>query len=279
MAAIDKIYLTSFDTFVEFKNWCEAQPLITDKYGKEERISDYLFMQWYDPKYWKDNKEHPVMNAPIYIDAYIIRNCPIEEVQRELQLNYGYWSQERIKSFYEDVKNWDPAKGKCPYWATLDDFNINEDGSIITFKNPKKSDYEMIKDSELYASPACDKYECGKHFKIVKIPTLYKGHKCNYPIPYKKHTPSWFVDVKLPDYVEEKYMSWSSHSAAKFPVGTWDFIFEYVNSYDGWSSSTTNCKSIRSLTRRINKWNLPVGTIITVTGRYIDEKYEIIVKK
>ena len=83
MAAIDKIYLKSFETFTEFKKWCEAQPPIKDKYGREDKISNYLFYDWYDPKYWKNEGGHPVMNAPYFIDAYIIRNCPIEEVQKE----------------------------------------------------------------------------------------------------------------------------------------------------------------------------------------------------
>jgi hypothetical protein len=299
MAAIDKIYLSSFDTFTKFKEWCDEQPPIKDKYGREERISDYLFIDWYNPKYWENEGGHPVMNAPYFIDAYIIRNCPIEEVQKELMLNYGHKTQEDLRNIYNIIKNRKPeiqkiideANGDYPkfptgvpvndfaYWYwNINDFNIDENG-VISIKGAGKSDYEMMKDGELYASPACDKYERGKHFKITKIPTLYKGHKCNYPISYKKHTPSWFVHVKLPDYVEEKYMSWSSHSVARFPVGTWDFTSEYVVSYDGWSSSSANCKSIRALTRRITKWNLPVGTVITVTGMYVGEEYEIVVKK
>lgn len=299
MAAIDKIYLSSYEVFIEFKKWCDAQPPIKDKYGREERISDYLFMQWYDPKYWEVEGGHPVMGAPYYIDAYIIRNCPIEEVQKELMFNYGYKTQEDLRKIYNIIKNRKPeiqkiidkANGNCSelpngtladelaywYWS-IDDFNIDENG-VISIKSIGKSDYEKIRDGELYTSPSCDKYERGKHFRITKIPKLYNGHKCNYPILCKKHTPSWFVDVKLPDYVEEMYMSWSSHSSAKFPIGSWDFTSEYVISHDGWSSSTTNCKSIRALTRRIIKWNLPVGTIITVTGRYVGEEYEIIVKK
>ena len=112
MAAIDKIYLKSFETFTEFKKWCEAQPPIKDKYGREDKISNYLFYGWFDPKYWENDNCHPVMNAPYYIDAYIIRNCPIEEVQEELMVNYGHWSQKRIKEYYENVKNWE-GDGEC----------------------------------------------------------------------------------------------------------------------------------------------------------------------
>lgn len=304
MAAIDKIYLNSFDIFTKFKEWCEAQPPIKDKYGKEDKISNYLFYDWYDPEYWKEDNCHPVMNAPYYIDAYIIRNCPIEKVQKELMLNYGHKTQEDLRKIYDTIKNRKPeiqkiideANGdwsKLPngtlvneldywYWS-IDDFNIDENG-VISIKDIGKSDYEKIRDGELYAFPSCDKYERGKHFRIIKISAMYSGRKCNYPTPVRskkgpKYTPTWNIDIKLPDYVDEDYMSWSSHSDADFPIGTWDFCSEHVLSYDGWSSSNTQCKSIRALTRRITKWNLPVGTIVKVWGRYIGEEYEILVKK
>lgn len=282
MAAIDKIYLKSFETFTEFKEWCEAQPPIKDKYGREDKISNYLFYGWYDPKYWENDNCHPVMNAPYYIDAYIIRNCPIEEVQEELMVNYGHWSQKRIKEYYENVKNWE-GDGECPYWAKLEDFIFNEDGTM-SIKGLEKSDYDLIKEGKLYDKPYIDKYERGKHFRITKTPTMYSGHKCNYPTPLRikkgsKYTPTWDISINLPDYVDEGYMSWSSHSKSKFPIGTWDFCSEHVLSYDGWSSSDTYCKSIRALTRRITKWNLPVGTIVEVQGRYVGEEYEFLVTK
>lgn len=284
MAAIDKIYIKSFDTFTKFKEWCEAQPPIKDKYGKEDKISNYLFYDWYDPKYWKEDDCHPVMNAPYYIDAYIIRNCPIEEVQEELMVNYGHYSQKRLCEMYNKIKEYADKGKESPYWAKLEDFVIHEDGTIELTSITEKSSYEEIKDGELYDKPYCDKFERGKHFRITKIPAMYCGHKCNNPTPVRikngiKYTPTWDIDIKLPDYVDEGYMSWSSHSDSKFPVGTWDFCSEHVLSYDGWSSSCTYCKSIRALTRRITKWNLPIGTIIEVHGRYVGEEYEIVVKR
>lgn len=304
MAAIDKIYLKSFETFTEFKEWCEAQPPIKDKYGREDKISNYLFYGWYDPKYWENDNCHPVMNAPYYIDAYIIRNCPIEEVQKELMLNYGHKTQEDLREIYDTIKNRKPeiqkaideANGDYPkfptgvsvnefdYWYwNINDFNIDKNG-VISIKGAGKSDYEMMKDGELFISPSCDKFERGKHFRITKIPAMYGGRKCNYPIPARnkkgsKYTPCWSIGIKLPDYVDEGYMSWSSHSDSNFPIGTWDFCSEHVLSYDGWSSSCTYCKSIRALTKRITKWKLPVGTIVEVHGRYVGEEYEFLVTK
>ena len=272
MAAIDKIYLNSWNEYRLFKEWCEAQPTIKDKYGKDCKIIDYFFYQWNNQKYWNEKDCHPVMSAPYYVDAYIIRNCPFDFVQEELMVNYGHWSQKRIREYYESVKNWD-GKGKCPYWAKLEDFIFNEDGTM-SIKGLEKSDYELIKEGKLYDKPYNNKYESGKHFRMIKMPDFYKGNVCQRPM-----RGNWMIDIKLPDYVDELYMSWHSHSKAKHPVGTWDFIGEFVESIDGWASSATYCRTIDALKRRIPKWNLPVGTIVRTIGQYVGEEYEFIVKK
>ena len=35
MAAIDKIYINKFEDYLLFKEWCNNQPKIKDKYGSE----------------------------------------------------------------------------------------------------------------------------------------------------------------------------------------------------------------------------------------------------
>lgn len=94
MAAIDKIYLKTFEQYEIFKKWCEEQPSIKDKYGKQERITEYLY-RW--DKSWSSS-EVPVFNAPCYIDAYIIRNCPFDFIQEHLKLMYSEESYNDIKS-------------------------------------------------------------------------------------------------------------------------------------------------------------------------------------
>ena len=147
MAATSKIYLKSYDEYREFKKWCLEQPDIKDKFGKASSLIDYLFIWWDDPKAWEEGKPHPVMEAPNHVDAYLIRKCPLEYVQKELMVNYGYWSQDLIKEYYNDVKNW-KGKGKSPYWAKLEDFITLEDGTM-TIKGLKKSDYEKIKEGKI----------------------------------------------------------------------------------------------------------------------------------
>ena len=43
MAAIDRIYVDKFEDYLLFKEWCEKQPKLNDKYGAECSISDYLY--------------------------------------------------------------------------------------------------------------------------------------------------------------------------------------------------------------------------------------------
>ena len=289
MAAIDKIYLNSYKEYKEFQEWLLKQPKLKDKYGTEVSIYAYFFDWWDDPKDWENNNSHPVFSAPYYVDAYLIRNCPLEYVQKDLMLNYGHKTQEDIDEMYksvinrtpEDQKLIDDADGEYPskpiswWWLSKDDFEVVD--GVVKMPSLEKSDYESIKDGELFTSPTLEgTYEVGRHFKVIKKPY---PNKCNYPMPYRfkrdnvKRQPSWDVSIKLPDSFEE-YMWW--HDSSK--IGTWDFSSEFVENCR-WSSSESSCPSLKSLKRRILKWKLPIGTIVTLQGRYVGEDYEILVKK
>ena len=56
MAAIDKIYIDSFEKYKLFKDWCRLQPKIKDKYGKETSLINYVFSynEWEDAKKAQD---------------------------------------------------------------------------------------------------------------------------------------------------------------------------------------------------------------------------------
>ena len=265
MAAIDKIYLNWTD-YCQLKEWCNTQPPLYDKYGKEIYLKNCLWH--YDEKDFIDHtgkyRIMPVMSNPYYVDAYLIRNCPIAGVQKELMLNYGYWDQERIRKYYEDVKNWHD-KGKCPYWAKLEDFIFNDEGTI-TLKGLGKSSYEKIKDNELYTLPYRENIEYGKHFKMISSPNGKKNS-----IPYNKPFKGvWHINIEnannsydFLDYNED--------------TDTWDFWDEFV--ITKCSSNSAYAKTIKALKRKIRKWKLPIGAKVIATGYFIGEKYEFIVTK
>lgn len=256
MAAIDKIYVDSFEKYKLFKDWCKTQPKIKDKYGKETSLIDYIFKRIE----WSDGTVIPVCNNPYYIDAYIIRNCPFDFIQNELMLSYGKWAQNDIDEAYDIVMK--REEGKCEsgayHWLSKEDFSII-DGKISL---NKESDYDLIKAGKLYATPHTNKkYKVGKSFKIIKYPQ----HKYNRPYKCKR----WFVDVDAP---KELGFLWY-HSS----TNTWDFTEEFV--IDEWNSSIRiKFKTIKAIKRAILKWKLPVGTTITCTGRYDSDNYVFIIK-
>ena len=252
MAAIDKIYVNSFEKYKLFKDWCMTQPKIKDKYGKETSLIDYVF------KYteWKDGASLPVCKNPYYIDAYLIRNCPFDFIQKELMVSYGKWSQDDIKEAYDIVMK--RGGGKCEsgvyHWLSKEDFSII-DGKISL---NKENDYDLIKAGKLYATPQTNKkYKVGKSFQIIKCPQ----HKYNRPYKRKR----WFVDADAP---EELGFLWY-HSS----TNTWDFSEEFVIS-EWTSSGCSEYKTIKAIKRAILKWKLPVGTTVTCTGRYVEDTYE-----
>lgn len=216
MAAIDKMYTISYENYVEFKNWCKEQPLLVDKYGNKESICEYL-ISWKEEDF-ENNKERPIFCAPYYVDAYVIRNCPLEFMQNEMSLHYG-------------------------------GYNSNS--------------YHEMKAGKLYATPTTTlTYEVGRHFKCIKHPfDRYRN------IPFLSKL--WFVDIEVP---ENLGFMWYHKD-----TDTWDFYDEYVISK--WSSSNAFIKNIKGLKRKIRKWKLPIGTKISVTGRYVGDEYIFIVTK
>lgn len=256
MAAIDKIYVNTFEEYKLFKDWCEQQPKIKDKYGTEGSLTDYLY------GWGKFEGNRPIFMAPYYIDAYLIRNCPFDFIQDELKFNYGYKSQEQIDDIYNIVMNRNDENKHFYTWLSPDDFKIVD--GVITMPNEPISDYELIKERKLYATPYTQReYIIGDYIKCIKHPSRFYNtpFECNF----------WWIQVDTPDelgymWYHEKYNSW-------------DFIDEFVIS-DHCSSTCIRYKSIRAVKRAIRKWNLPVGSIVTCSGKYIGDTYKFkVVKK
>lgn len=250
MAAIDRIYVNKFEHYLLFKEWCERQPKLKDKYGTECSILNYLY-KW---ESFEDGEVYPIFSAPYYIDAYLIRNCPFDFIQDELKLNYGYSTQEWIAEAYNVVMNRNEENKNFYTWLKPDDFKIVD--GVVAMPNALISDYELIKEGKLYATPYTQKkYIVGKHIKCIKHPSV----QYNRPFEWR----FWWVEVNPPD--ELGYMWYHDH-------GSWDFNDEFVIS----ESSDSIChkyKTIRAIKRAIRKWKLPIGTTIECTGRYIYETY------
>ena len=261
MAAIDKIYLSTWEQYIAFKEWCEQQPLITDKYGKSIPITAYLY-NW-NRNSIKDREAEdasfPVFNAPCYVDAYLIKNCPFDFVQKELMLNYGHWDQERINEAYDAVYNRTEDNENWYTWLTPEDFQIVD--GVITMPNLEKSSYQMIKDGELYNSPA-EEYIIGKHFRCTKHPV----RMFDFPAIGRGYD----VEVRLPDKMSFMWYH--------YELKTWDFPGDFVIDKEG-RGSHAYCKTIRALKRKMLKWRLPIGAKVIATARLVSDDYEFIITK
>lgn len=254
MAAIDKIYINSVEEYNLFREWCEEQPKLKDKYGIEVSLSRYFF-QYVN----LEQKFFPMFfSAPYYVDAYLIRNCPFEFIQKELKINYGEWPQEWIDEAYKTVMERGGGKTKegAYRWLSAGDFKIVD--GVITMPNKEKSSYQLIKEGKLYLTPYREKkYEVGKHITCISSPP----HK--YNTPYK--TKYWRVSLDLPEDIN-CYLMYNHER------NTWDYHDEFV--VCGLKSSSCYFKTIKTIKRAIRKWELPIGTIVICEGRYAKDYYQ-----
>lgn len=111
--------------------------------------------------------------------------------------------------------------------------------------------------------------EGGKHVKYLKRPKF-------------KNTVKWFNSYTC-KYIRGKYSM-----SVEGPNG--EICIFYNESHDTWilpyelgeissNIADTKCKSVKSVIRKIKKWNLPVGYKIYVYGKHYGEDFEMIVSK
>ena len=118
--------------------------------------------------------------------------------------------------------------------------------------------YDQIKRGELYANPTTEKeYKIGKSYRVLQHP------RPRYNRPFKRKR--WDVSVDIPS--ELGYMWYHADT------NTWDFSDEFVIS-DWHSSWCCRYKTIRAIKRALRKWKLPVGTVVTCEGRYLEDTYQ-----
>ena len=86
MAGIDKTYTNSYKEYKEFKEWANKQ-YITFYDGYKVCIGDSLYDYWEEEDF--TGKELPIMNTAIWIDIYLIQNCPYKFVLDRMKEVYG----------------------------------------------------------------------------------------------------------------------------------------------------------------------------------------------
>lgn len=146
MAGIDKTYISDWNVFDKIRNWAIKQQF-TLKNGQVIKLINYLYYpnltkeEWDEmhdsaikyaeehyntPEHtieckelygdnWEFNAENyfdvVLCNTPTYVDIWLIRNCPFEEIQDRLKEQYsGGWSKTAFTdhnedNLYEQIKN------------------------------------------------------------------------------------------------------------------------------------------------------------------------------
>lgn len=262
---MNTLHIDSGARFEQFAQWCSEQPPLTDKYGRQADIADYLTPQ------------HRSFSAPLYVDAHVIRNCPLDFIQDEFKHIYGMPSQEDIEEMYEVVKNRQLTDGEddgtgipdAPYWwLTTDDFVRDADG-LLTIPAMPKSTYQLIREGQLYGSPAADT-EPAKRIVAVGRP---KGRRTNTPA--RSGQKRWFVQIFPQE--EQPLMWYSQYNRGQY--GTWDFRTDFVaDALFHTSVCYKGPRTIRAAIRMIRGWRLPAGYTVSVYSRTPGEEYVFLLK-
>ena len=238
MAAIDKTYISDWETFNEIRNW-GLQQSVPLKDGTLVPLRNFMYnpdltkeewdhnVEWYQ----KDNPgcdwEAVLWNTPTYVDVWLIKNCPFQFIQDTLKEQYGGG------------------------WSKLA-FTDHNDSDMYTQIKEGRSIYDTYQRNGL-----------GKKSKVVfhNISGSWcRDKKCWWWIDVN---PCWIGNKKigrhLPDY-------WYNEKSNMWYV---DEELMPINSNYCHKNGSLTKKSIVNL---IKKWDFPRGTIIKFQNLYCTKK-------
>lgn len=235
MAAIDKTYISDWETFDKIRNWA-LDKKFTLKNGREYKIVDYIYEPDLTKEEWDKRKarftekypsytfEVVLWSTPAYADIWLIHNCPFEEIQNRLKEQYsGGWSKTAFtdhneSDLYEQIKN-----GTSIY----DTYQRNGLG----WKS-------KVKFHTIYGGPIRDKL-CS--YWITVNPYWINGKETGFSTdnsPWYNHfDDAWYWDIEL--------MPWTSSCCIEH----------------GYLSK-------KKIVRMVKKWNFPKGTIVYFRCEY-----------
>lgn len=262
MAAIDKTYVSSWAQWKELRDWIWDKEFDLHN-GAHVVLRDWMYYpdntqedveawlenvrqdeikyhsEYYKEKYGDDWEKHIVVDVPfwntsVYVDIYMIRNCPIEWVQDRLKVQYGGgWSKESLKkekSTYEQIK-----EGTSVY-DTYQRNGLGEDTRITFIKYPKEHE----------------------RYKF-----LYR-ERDNKLRMYNMEKSWWFVDVEPLDRSKHEFWDYDED------LDYWATNKEAVP----WTSSSAHIQGVltkKKVYRLIKKWNLPAGMRVKFNNMKFNE--------
>lgn len=82
MSSIDKTYTDSYKDYAEFVEWSRDKTVVFWT-GLQERVSSYIY-------HYDDIKtEVPIMNSPLWLDAFLLKHCPVKFVTDRIREVYS----------------------------------------------------------------------------------------------------------------------------------------------------------------------------------------------
>lgn len=95
MSYIDKLWVSSHEEYAEFVNWIGNK---TVKFfdGTVVKVNQFL-IEWGENDF--NGKELPLMNSPLFIDVWLIQNCPFEYIHNQLTEKYSQENIDKFKTF------------------------------------------------------------------------------------------------------------------------------------------------------------------------------------
>lgn len=121
MAGIDKTYVNSWEDLKQIQDWSKTAYAV-DGLGNRYRVYDWCNNMTQEEYNNLFPKEVCVWNTPLWLDIWLIRNCPLEIIQNRLKEQYA--------SCYDDIKN---------HTSKFDTYKRNGLGRHIHFKTIGKS--------------------------------------------------------------------------------------------------------------------------------------------
>lgn len=221
MAGIDKTYLNKWEDFDKVRNWA-LKTSFTLKNGQIVNLKDFLYYpdltkeEWDElhdekikyaeehynnPEYikeckelygneWKFNPEKffnvVLWNTPVYVDIFLIRNCPFDFIQNRLKEQYGGgWSKQAFTDHNDDTM-YEQIKNHTSIYDTYKRNGLGEKAKV------KFYDYYAYRDKKL-------------NWYVDINPYWYNNKR----IDYKKHIDYWYNEDDNMFYSDLEAMPWT----------------------------------------------------------------------
>jgi len=262
MAGIDKTYCSSYEDYKAFKDWADNQ-VVTFFDGHKERVGDWV---WH---YGEEDFEVEIFEGlTFYIgDDYCRVSTIFEDKKIATIVSFDKPDVAKTQLDFNTIIKLAKESKKLPIMNTpiwLDIYLIQNCKSEFVIERMKRvygkyfEKYKKLKD----LTKVPDGY--AKNRKIV----IKNSDNCKFP--FKKKMFRKPIGGKMSWWVQCDDISWGYNDETK----TW----ANGKTYYPTNTNTSLIGSYKGVVRHLRKQYLPKGIEFTISGRYVGEEYQILIK-